>query len=194
MKSILIVEDDPDIAAIERDYLANSGFATEWAVDGPRGLDMALKGDYALVLLDVMLPGIDGFAVCRLLREQRDVPILLVTARHEDADKIKGLGLGADDYVVKPFSPRELVARVMANIAQYERLKGQNGRQDQTETGWIVTGEVKIQPATRRVWIRDQEIELKNREFELFHYLVSHESLISARNAVRPNLGQRSLG
>ncbi|MCK9170355.1 MAG: response regulator, partial [Treponema sp.] len=109
---ILIVEDDVSIAEIERDYLAASGFSSDIAADGPEGLAKGQEGSYDLILLDVMLPGMDGFTVCRKLREKTDVPILMVTARHEDVDKIRGLGRGADDYIEKPFSPGVLIARI----------------------------------------------------------------------------------
>lgn len=119
MDKILIIEDDAAIAAIERDYLEVDHFEVEIASDGVTGLNRGLSGEFDLILLDLMLPGIDGFSVCRKLRERLDIPILMVTARREDIDKIRGLGLGADDYIEKPFSPSVLVARVKANLAQY---------------------------------------------------------------------------
>lgn len=121
MQRILIIEDDEAIAAIERDYLEIDGFAVETAPDGESGLARGLTGQFDLVLLDLMLPGLDGFAVCRRLRDALDIPILMVTARQEDIDKIRGLGLGADDYIEKPFSPSVLVARVKAHLARYAR-------------------------------------------------------------------------
>ena len=124
MQKILIVEDDADIAAIERDYLELNGYQVEIAPDGDTGLERGLHGRFDLILLDLMLPGTDGFTVCRRLREETDVPILMVTARREDIDKIRGLGLGADDYIEKPFSPSVLVARVKAHLARYARLTG----------------------------------------------------------------------
>ena len=123
MQKLLIVEDDEAIASIERDYLERDGFAVEIVVDGPTGLERGLSGEYSLILLDLMLPGLSGFEVCRLLREKLDIPILLVTARQEDVDKIRGLGLGADDYIEKPFSPSVLVARVKANPAHPQLLQ-----------------------------------------------------------------------
>ena len=123
LKRILIVEDDADIAAIERDYLELGGYAVTIAPDGTTGLDAALHQPFDLILLDVMLPGIDGFAICKQVRAEKDIPILMVTARGEDVDKIRGLGFGADDYIEKPFSPSVLVARVKAHLAQYARLK-----------------------------------------------------------------------
>ena len=124
MQKILIVEDDGDIAAIERDYLELNNYQVEIAADGLVGLERGLRGDFDLILLDLMLPGMDGFDVCRRLREETDIPILMVTARREDIDKIRGLGLGADDYIEKPFSPSVLVARVKAHLARYQRLTG----------------------------------------------------------------------
>ena len=128
MKKILIVEDDEAIAEIERDYLLIQGFAVEIAPDGKAGLELALNGSFSLIILDVMLPEIDGFSLCRTLREKLDIPIIMVTARKDDIDKIRGLGLGADDYVVKPFSPGELVARVRSHIAAYERIANGTSR------------------------------------------------------------------
>ena len=122
MKHILIIEDDIGIAELERDYLEANGITSEIAANGELGLQKALHQDYDLILLDVMLPGMDGFSICRAVREQKNIPILLVSARREDIDKIRGLGLGADDYIGKPFSPSELVARVKAHINRYERL------------------------------------------------------------------------
>ena len=127
MKRILIVEDDGAIAAIERDYLMLSDFQVDIAATGPEGLAMGRSGGYDLILLDLMLPGLDGFALCSTLRETLDIPILMVTARQEDIDKIKGLGMGADDYITKPFSPSVLVARIKAHLAQYDRLKQAGG-------------------------------------------------------------------
>lgn len=124
MPKILIVEDDGDIAAIERDYLELNGYQVEIAADGTSGLARGRSGEFDLILLDLMLPGMDGFSVCRQLREGTDIPILMVTARREDIDKIRGLGLGADDYIEKPFSPSVLVARVNAHLARYRRLTG----------------------------------------------------------------------
>ena len=127
MKKILLVEDDAAIAELERDYLEADGFAVDISADGDAGKRLAMTGDYDLLLLDVMLPGADGFAICRDVRKAYDIPILMVSARLEDVDKIRALGLGADDYIIKPFSPSELVARVKAHLARYERLKGSTG-------------------------------------------------------------------
>ena len=125
MAKILIIEDDADISAIERDYLELSGYQVAICADGTAGLSAALNEDYDLLLLDLMLPGTDGFTICRVVRERKDIPILMVTALGKDVDKIRGLGFGADDYIEKPFSPSVLVARVKAHLAQYQRLKPQ---------------------------------------------------------------------
>ena len=151
MKRILIIEDDETIAAIERDYLAVNEFEVDIAATGPEGIAKGRSGRYDLILLDLMLPGTDGFTVCRALRETLDIPILMVTARQEDIDKIKGLGMGADDYITKPFSPNVLVARIKANLAQYDRLK-QTGRPDraQIQMGNILLQEEKLGEQTAR--------------------------------------------
>ncbi len=176
MTRILIVEDDAAIADLERDYLAIEGMEVEVAADGPTGLEAGLHGGFDLVVLDVMLPGMDGFEVCRRLRQATDVPILMVTARREDIDKIRGLGLGADDYVEKPFSPSVLVARVKAHLARYERLKGETEPRNR-----IVMGDIEMDTATRRVTVRGQEVELKNREYELLEFLMLNPDVVFSR-------------
>ena len=179
MQKILIVEDDADIAAIERDYLELDGLQTEIASDGPTGLARGSSGEFSLILLDLMLPGLDGFEVCRRLRETVDIPILLVTARQEDVDKIRGLGLGADDYIEKPFSPRVLSARVRAHLARYERLTKPEKR-----SGEITLGGVTLNTDTRRVFVDGQEVELKNKEFELLLYLMLNADVVFSRDAL----------
>lgn len=174
MSKILIIEDDIAIAEIERDYLEINGFEVKIENDGVSGMNTALKGGFQLVLLDLMLPEIDGFTVCRSLREHLDIPILMVTAKKEDIDKIRGLGLGADDYIVKPFSPGELVARVQAHIATYNRLKG--GIQEiQPE---ITVGAIRINPKSHRVFVKEREISLKNKEYELLLFLVTNADMV----------------
>ena len=148
MKRILIIEDDETIAAIERDYLVRSGFAVDIAATGGEGLALGRTGKYDLILLDLMLPGMDGFSVCHALRKALDIPILMATARQEDIDKIRGLGMGADDYITKPFSPSVLVARIKANLAQYDRLKGRAGRA-QIQMGDIVFSKEALY---ERIW------------------------------------------
>lgn len=174
-KRILIIEDDQAIAEIERDYLQLSQFEVVLANDGAEGLKQALTGTFDLILLDVMLPTMDGFEICKKLRETLDIPILMVTAKQEDIDKIRGLGLGADDYIEKPFSPSILVARVKANLAQYDRLK--KGQTDNT-LAEIQVGNLRIQPGSHRVFVRNQEISLKNKEYELLLFLVRNGDLV----------------
>ena len=176
LKRILIVEDDADIAAIERDYLELGGYAVTIAPDGTTGLDAALHQPFDLILLDVMLPGIDGFAICKQVRAEKDIPILMVTARGEDVDKIRGLGFGADDYIEKPFSPSVLVARVKAHLAQYARLKP---CADTPKT--ITVGPLTAVPAARRITKNGVEVPLKNKEYELLFFLMRHPEQVFSR-------------
>lgn len=132
-RTILIVEDESVIAELQRDYLEMSGYQTEIAKDGEKGLEMGLTGKYDLIVLDVMLPKLNGFEVCKKIRVELDIPVLMVTARLEDIDIIRGLGLGADDYITKPFKPAELVARVKAHLSRYDRLKGRGSSTNELE-------------------------------------------------------------
>jgi DNA-binding response OmpR family regulator len=180
MKKILLIEDDMAIAEIERDFLEIDGFEVTICADGTAGQQEALAGAHDLILLDLMLPGKDGYEICRSLRSKKiDVPILMVTARTQDADKVRGLGLGADDYIAKPFSPTELVARVKANIAQYERLKSNTAKS--TEQAELDFGYLRINPQTRRVYVQDAEIELKNKEYELLYFLTSNAEIVFSK-------------
>lgn len=180
MKKVLLVEDDGDIAELERDYLEADGFAVDVSSDGDEGMRLARTGDYCLILLDVMLPGADGFAICRAVRKERDIPILMVSARLEDVDKIRALGLGADDYIVKPFSPSELVARVKAHIARYERLKGDV----QESIPALHFGALEIQPQTHRVFVSGREVRLAVREFELLLFLAQHPQIVFSKETL----------
>lgn len=191
MSKILIIEDDIAIAEIERDYLEINGFEVKIETDGVNGMNTALKGGFQLVLLDLMLPEIDGFTVCRSLREHLDIPILMVTAKKEDIDKIRGLGLGEDDYIVKPFSPGELVARVQAHIATYNRLKG--GIQEiQPE---ITVGAIRINPKSHRVFVKEKEISLKNKEYELLLFLVTNADMVFDKETLYERIwGMDSVG
>ena len=180
MKRILIIEDDESIAAIERDYLVLAGFEVDIAATGGDGIAMGRSGHYDLILLDLMLPGVDGFSVCRTLRGTLDIPILMVTARQEDIDKIKGLGMGADDYITKPFSPNVLVARIKANLAQYDRLKNADAR----DRARISLGSVTLHTDTRRVFVDGTEVPLKNKEFELLYFLMSNADIVFSREAL----------
>ncbi len=177
MAKILIIEDDCAISDIERDYLELSGFETDTACDGVEGLNKALAGGHDLILLDLMLPGLDGFSVCRKLRDKTDVPILMVTARTQDIDKIRGLGFGADDYIEKPFSPGVLVARVKAHLAQYERLKPK-----QEAAGSLVEGgPFAMDTDAHSASIDGRELSLKNKEFELLLFLLRHPNQVFSR-------------
>ena len=170
MSKILIVEDEVAIADLEKDYLELSGFEVEIENDGTSGLARALAEEFDLFILDLMLPGIDGFEICKEIREKKNTPILMVSAKKDDIDKIRGLGLGADDYITKPFSPRELVARVKAHLARYERLIGTN----------IVEGDIveirgiKIDKTARRVWVNGEEKQFTTKEFDLLTFLAEN--------------------
>ncbi len=180
MKRILIAEDDLEIAELERDYLEMNGFTSDMASDGQQALEMGLSGNYALILLDVMLPKLDGYEVCRRLREQLDIPILMVTAKGESADKILGLGLGADDYIPKPFDPAELVARIKSHIGRYERLTNPGaatGKSDEIHIGKSLV----IHPKNWKVFKNGQELRLPNREFEILVFLAQNPNKVFSR-------------
>lgn len=166
MKQILIVEDELSIAELERDYLEINDFAVEIATTGDAGLEKAVSEDFDLVLLDIMLPNVDGFEICKRIRKVKDIPILMVTAKKEDIDKIRGFGLGADDFIVKPFSPSELVARVKAHLSRYERLVK---RQEEKEV--IRVGGLQIDKVSRRVFVNDKEVVFTTKEFDLLQFL-----------------------
>lgn len=180
MEHILIIEDDLSIAEIERDFLEINGFTVTTETNGQKGLELALSGMYNLVLLDLMLPGMDGYEICRRIRSVLDIPILMVTAKIEDIDKIRGLGLGADDYVAKPFSPTELVARVKANLAQYARLKN-SGAAPVEE---LAVGNLRINTGARRVYVNGVEADLKNKEYELLVFLVTNTEIVFSKEAL----------
>lgn len=170
MSKILIVEDEVAIADLEKDYLELSGFEVEVENEGMTGLARALAEDFDLFILDLMLPGIDGFEICKQIRERKNTPILMVSAKKDDIDKIRGLGLGADDYVTKPFSPSELVARVKAHLARYERLVGSN----MVENDIIEIRGIKIDKTARRVWINGEEKTFTTKEFDLLTFLAEN--------------------
>lgn len=151
-------------------------YTVEIAADGVTGVQKGLNGGYDLILLDLMLPGMDGFSVCRRLREALDIPILMVTARREDIDKIRGLGLGADDYIEKPFSPGVLVARIKAHLARYQRLTGNEEVKSE-----ISLGNVRVNTSTRRVYVDGREVELKNKEYELLLFLMLNVDAVFSR-------------
>ena len=168
-KRILIVEDE-----LEKDYLELSGFDVDLEGDGTKGLEMAKNMDYSLIVLDLMLPGTDGFEICKQIREVKDIPILMVSARKDDIDKIRGLGLGADDYMTKPFSPSELVARVKAHLARYERLLGNNRPGNEI----VEIRGIKIDKTARRVYINGEEKQFTTKEFDLLTFLASNPNRV----------------
>ena len=170
MSRILIVEDEVAIADLEKDYLELSGFEVEIENDGTKGLERALHEEFDLFILDLMLPGVDGFEICKKIRATKNTPILMVSAKKDDIDKIRGLGLGADDYVTKPFSPSELVARVKAHLARYERLIGSNMPQNDI----IEIRGIKIDKTARRVWVNGEEKQFTTKEFDLLTFLAEN--------------------
>jgi len=176
IKKILIIEDDLSIAEIERDLLVNNGYAVTIAADGKKGLFEASSGVYDLIILDVLLPDTDGFDICKQIRGAVDVPILMVTAKTEEIDKIRGFGLGADDYITKPFSLLELVARVRANLSQYERLK--SGSISNREIKELLIGNIRLNRQARRVYVGGREVELKSREFDLLCFLMTNPEIV----------------
>ncbi len=181
MNKILIIEDNVEIAEMERDFLEASDFAVTIETDGEAGLAELAQGGYSLVLLDIMLPGRDGFAICRDIRAKSEVPVLIVSARGEDIDKIRGLGLGADDYITKPFSPGELIARVKSHITRYERVLRQGAETGAAEAAApsqeLVRGELRIERLSHRVFLGKKELTLPNKEYELLTFLAEQEQL-----------------
>ena len=170
MSKILIIEDEVAIADLEKDYLELSDFQVDICNSGDEGLRTALAGEYDLIILDLMLPGMDGFEVCKKIREEKNIPILMVSAKKDDIDKIRGLGLGADDYVTKPFSPSELVARVKAHLARYERLIGSNI----VENDIVEIRGIRIDKTARRVWVNGEEKQFTTKEFDLLTFLAEN--------------------
>lgn len=174
MKKILIIEDEVAIAELEKDYLELNDFAVEIENDGTVGLERALDEDFDLFILDLMLPGTDGFEICRKIRETKNTPILMVSAKKDDIDKIRGLGLGADDYITKPFSPSELVARVKAHLARYERLIGSNVVENEV----IEIRGLKIDKTARRVYVNGEERQFTTKEFDLLAFLAQNPNRV----------------
>lgn len=185
-KHILIVEDDENILQLEKDYLEANGFTVSTAADGTAGMAAALEGGHDLLLLDIMLPGTSGLEICKEVRKVSNIPILLVSAKRDDIDKIKGLGLGADDYIVKPFSPSELVARVIAHIKRYERLTAAS----QEESSIIDIGTLKIDKRARRVFVGETEISFTNKEFELLTCLAESPDTIFSKDELFEKIWQ----
>ncbi|MDE7435984.1 MAG: response regulator transcription factor [Lachnospiraceae bacterium] len=174
MSKILIIEDEVTIAELEKDYLELSGFEVEIESDGQQGLSQALAGEFDMYILDLMLPGIDGFEICRQIREAKNTPILMVSARKDDIDKIHGLGLGADDYITKPFSPSELVARVKAHLARYERLIGSSVQENEL----VEIRGIRIDKTARRVWVNGEEKTFTTKEYDLLVFLAQNPNRV----------------
>ncbi|MDD6728947.1 MAG: response regulator transcription factor [Eubacteriales bacterium] len=190
MSKVLIVEDDMNILRLESDYLQANGFDTETATDGKAGLELALNGDFDLILLDVMLPEINGFEICKKIRQQKNIPVIFVTAKREEIDKITGLGFGADDYIVKPFSPGELVARVKAHITRYEML---TNSVDNADT--LCVDNLKMNKASGQTFVGDKEISLTKKEFDVLYILASHPTTVFGKNELFEKVwGYDSLG
>lgn len=191
-KRILIIEDDIVIAELERDYLEASGFEADIASDGGDGLACALKNDYSLILLDLMLPEMDGFEVCRHIREVKNIPILIVSARKDDICKIKIFDLGGDDYIIKPFSPSELVARVKGHIARYESLVYGDKRRHNVS---LAFGNLIIDKSSRRVTENKCDISLTNKEFDLLFFLATNPNKVFTKEELfREIWGYDSMG
>lgn len=189
MKKILIIEDDISIAELERDYLEADGFQCEIVHNGKEGLKRAL-GQYSdLIILDLMLPDMDGFTICRALRMETEIPILMVSARKEDIDKIRGLGLGADDYITKPFSPGELVARVKAHLNRYNRIKGTEERNQS-----ISIRGLHINHDSRKVQVNDREISLTGKEFDILYMLISNPDRVYSKEEIFETIWSDSFG
>lgn len=181
MERILIVEDDRKIAELERDYLEINGYETVLLRDGNQVIPELKRNAYNLVLLDVMLPGCSGYEICRAIRDEIDIPILMVTARSEAVDVIRGLGLGADDYITKPFDPSQLVARVRSHLKRYARLTAGRADGGKDVGGRIAVQDVVIETKTYRVWKREKELKLPNREFELLRFLAENPNIVFSK-------------
>lgn len=185
MSKILIAEDDPAIAEIEKDYLEVNGFEVTIVNDGLSALIAVRNGGFDLLLLDVMLPGMNGFEICKLVRDQVDIPILMVTAKMESYDKVRGLGFGADDYITKPFDPAELVARVKSHLARYQRLtESERPENLKMKEGELIIGDLRILPKARKVYVRGKEQKFANREFELLLFLANNPNVVYAKETL----------
>ncbi|MCZ8514565.1 response regulator transcription factor [Paenibacillus filicis] len=180
MQRILIIEDETSIAELQKDYFELNGFEVDVCHRGDEGLALALSEDYDLIVLDLMLPGMDGFDICRRVRSAKEVPLLLVSAKKEDIDKIRGFGAGADDYITKPFSPSELVARVKAHLARYARLIGTGDPRKND----IRIRNLRIQTASRKVYLGDREVLLKAKEFDLLAFFALHPNRVFSKDEI----------
>lgn len=179
MNKILIIEDEEAIADLEKDYLELSDFEVKIENSGDAGIKTALEGDYNLIVLDLMLPGMDGFEVCKRIREVKNIPILMVSAKKDDIDKIRGLGLGADDYMTKPFSPSELVARVKAHLARYERLVGTSQK---PQNDIVEIRGLRIDKTARRVYVDGEERTFTTKEFDLLTFLAENPNHVFTKD------------
>lgn len=190
MNRVLIIEDELDIAELEKDYLEINGYSVDIESNGKLGLKKALDEDYNLIIVDIMLPDLDGFEICKGIRKEKDIPIIMVTAKQESIDKVRGLGLGADDYVVKPFDPQELVARVKRNIQRHESAVFSEKEKDSLEFG-----DIKIVPKSRQVIKNDDEIKLTNKEFDLLEFLAKNPNIVFTKEVLFDKIwGMDSLG
>ncbi len=178
---VLIIEDDEDISMIEQAYLEASGFETLIVSDGNKAIQTLTTGKFDLILLDLMLPGKSGYELCKEVRAELDIPILMVTARTDSVDKIRGLGLGADDYITKPFDPAELVARVNANIRQYTRVAKVNQIEQEQKNDEVCVGNIRILLQGWKVYKRGQEIRFPNREFELLKFMAENPNIVFSK-------------
>lgn len=191
MSKILIIEDEESIADLEKDYLELSGFEVEIQNNGDVGLQEALSKDFDLIILDLMLPGMDGFEVCKRIRDEKNVPILMVSAKKDDIDKIRGLGMGADDYMTKPFSPSELVARVKAHMARYDRLVGSSPKNSDI----VEIRGLRIDKTARRVYVDGEEKNFTNKEFDLLTFLAENPNHVFTKEELfRKIWGMESIG
>lgn len=180
MQKILVIEDDKSIAELERDYLEINGYKCDIAEDGKTGLDMALTGEYSLAILDIMLPGMDGFEVCARLRNETDMPLIMLSAKKDDIDKVRGLGLGADDYMTKPFSPNELVARVKSHIARYDRLTS-HAKEEEGPNVIKIRG-LEIDKDGRRVFVDGEEKNMPQKEYDLLLFLAENPNRVFSKD------------
>lgn len=183
-KRILIVEDDEDISMVEEAYLESAGYETKIIAEGTSVLELLGKEQFDLILLDLMLPGKSGYEICREIRDQIDIPILMVTARTEPVDKLRGLGLGADDYIAKPFDPAELVARVHANLRQYERLQKKTPKEKNDEPEEIKIRDLRILVNSWKVYKGEREIKFPNREFEILKFFAMNPNIVFSKEQI----------
>lgn len=191
MNRILIIEDELAIAELEKDYLELSDFQVDVETDGEIGAKKALEEDYDMLILDLMLPGVDGFDICRKVREKKEMPIIMVSSKNDDIDKVRGLGLGADDYITKPFSPSELVARVKAHLSRYTRLVGSNSNDNEC----IEIRGIRIDKTARRVFVDDEEKIFTTKEFDLLTFLAQNPNHVFTKEELFQKIwGMESVG